>query len=163
MPLCGCRTRLVFVNRFCTFIVALLFLPLSTAGARAGSEEIPDITGKYHFLSPQDTLALLDEDGAIKGWVDVLQEEGESDAVLSYQVTQGSRKGHNVEFKTSKIHQKYYRFAGTVQRGAGRKEGDADYLRLIGTLETVSVNGVTGTEAAQRKPVVFKSLGKSEN
>ncbi len=130
---------------------------------QAGSEQIPDVTGKYHFLSPQDTLALLEEEGKLKGWVDVLQEGEESDDILSYQITQGSRQNDRVEFKTSKIHQKYYRFSGAVQRGTGRKEGDPDYLRLAGYLQIISVRGDTQGEAVQQKPVVFKSLGKDES
>ena len=45
---------------------------------------IGDITGRYHFIGPDDTLAILEEEGRLKGFVEVYQEEDESDAVLSY-------------------------------------------------------------------------------
>ena len=30
---------------------------------------IDDITAKYHFLAPDDTLAILDEEGKLKGYM----------------------------------------------------------------------------------------------
>lgn len=133
-----------------------------TAGliAKPQGEEILDITGKYQFLGADDTLAILDEDGRLKGYVDVFQGEEESDVVLSYPITLGSRKQNQVEFKTGKIHQKYYRFTGGVERGSGREPRHPHHLRLVGELEIVTVTGETGVESSQRLKVVFKSLGK---
>jgi hypothetical protein len=142
----------------CALLV--LFLPL-----RAQEEETPpiaDITGRYEFLTADDHLALLEEEGKLRGYVDVLQGEEESDAILSYPITIGWRKKNQVEFKTGKIHQKYFRFAGTVQRGRGHQEGERDYLRLVGSLEVVTVKGDTGEEVPQRFHVVLKSLGRIE-
>jgi hypothetical protein len=136
--------------------------PLAILGASQEPGEIQDITGRYRFLTDTDTLALLEEDGKLKGYVDVLQGEEESDAVLSYPITIGSRKNDYVEFKTGKIHQKYYRFAGTVARGSGRQEQNPDYLRLVGDLEIITVNPESGEEVADRRHVVLKSLGRTE-
>lgn len=126
------------------------------------SEDAPDSSGEYHFLAPQDTLSILEEEGKIKGSIDVYQGEEESDDVLSYPITIGSRNKSHVEFKTGKIHQKYYRFSGTVQRGLGHKEGDPDYLRLAGDLEIITAKADSAVEETERKQVTFKSLGKSE-
>ncbi len=126
-----------------------------------GTDEISDITNEYHFLSAADTLALLEEDEKLKGYIDVYQGDEESDAILTYNITSGSRKKDHVEFKTSKIHQRYYRFAGTVQRGEGREEKDPDYLRLVGQLEIVTAKGAAQEEAVQRMRVAFKSMGKA--
>lgn len=113
-------------------------------------------------MGPDDTLGLLEEEGKLKGYVDVAQGPEESDEVLSYPLVLGSRQGSHVEFKTAKIHQKYYRFHGTVERGSGRREGDPDYLRLVGDLETVTVKADTGEESVDRKPVILRSMGKRE-
>jgi len=126
------------------------------------ADDVPDASGKYHFLAPEDTLGVLEEEGKIKGYVDVYQGEEESDEVLSYPITIGSRHKNQIEFKTGKIHQKYYRFSGTVQRGQGHRENDPDYLRLVGDLEILTVRAETGDESVERRRVVFKSLGKSE-
>jgi len=130
--------------------------------ARPASDDIEDITGKYHFLSADDTLAILEEDGKLKGYIDVYQSEEESDAVLSYPITLGRRKKDHVEFKSGTIHRKYYRFAGTVERGPGHEAADPDYLRLVGDLEIVTLRGDTGAEAVDRRRVILKSLGKNE-
>lgn len=145
--------------------VVLLPLFLLSAGVLRGQEdsgEIEDITGTYQFLSADDTLALLEEDGKLKGYIDVFQGEDESDAILSYSISIGRRKKNQVEFKTQKIHQKYYRFTGKVERGSGHEEADSDYLRLIGDLEIVTLKGETGQEETQTMRVVFKSKGRDE-
>jgi hypothetical protein len=74
----------------------------------------------------------------------------------------GSRKKNHVEFRTNKIHAKFFRFSGTVERGKGHEEKDADYLHLTGKLEIVTVNMETGKEKVQVVQVTFKSIGKSE-
>ncbi|MGH9360043.1 MAG: hypothetical protein ACRD1O_12835 [Terriglobia bacterium] len=123
----------------------------------------PNMTGRYHFLGPEDTLAVLQEGTALKGYIDVFQGETESDAVLSYPLTIGSRNGNVVSFRTRKIHEKHYRFEGTVERGIGKKPGAPDYLRLVGKLETITSNSVTGINKVDTQPVTLKSLGKGEN
>ncbi|MFB3921626.1 MAG: hypothetical protein ACE145_07880 [Terriglobia bacterium] len=142
-------------------VLALLIAGLpGILHAQKDSGEIDDITGRYEFLNAGDTLALLDEEGKLKGYIDVLQGDEESDAVLSYSITIGSRKKKNVEFKTAKIHQKYFRFIGTVERGSGHEEPDPDFLRLVGDLEIVTIKGENGEEFSQRMHVVFKSKGR---
>ena len=143
---------------------AVLVLPLILVSsgilrAQQDSEEIPDVSGNYSFFTADDNLGLLEEEGKLKGDVDVLQGEDESDAILSYSISSGWRKKNQVEFKTKKIHQKYYRFSGVVQRGSGHEERDPDILRLVGDLEIITVNSESGEEIAQRRHVVFKSKG----
>jgi hypothetical protein len=134
-------------------------------GARAAAQNtgnIDDITAEYHFLSADDTLGILEEEGKLKGYIEVLQGEEESDAVLTYEIVSGSRKKDHVEFKTNTIHRRYYRFSGRVERGSGRQPNEPDYLRLIGDLETVTVRGDSGQESTQRTHLILKSLGKAE-
>jgi hypothetical protein len=141
---------------------AILVVALSGHSSAQATESIDDITGKYHFLSPDDTLGILEEEGKLKGYIEILQGEEESDAELSYDIILGSRKKDHVEFKTNTIHRRYYRFSGKVERGSGRGPDDPDYLRLTGDLETVTVKGDSGQEAVERKHLMLKSFGKSE-
>jgi len=146
-------------------VVFLVPLSLSAWGgprAPQAKEEIEEINAEFHFLGDDDTLLIHEEEGRLKGQIDVFQGEEESDTVLSYSITIGTRKNDHVEFKTGTIHRKYYRFAGTVERGSGHKQKDADYLRLVGDLEIITVNGDTGQESVLKKHVVFKSLSASE-
>jgi hypothetical protein len=141
---------------------ALVLAAGAALKAQTASSQIADITGDYHFLGPEDTLAVLQEGDMLKGYIDVFQGESESDVVLSYPLTIGSRKGDHLEFKTRRIHEKYYRFSGTVERGNGSKKGDPDYLRLVGELQIVTPQPGTEKEVVDHRQVVFKSKGKSE-
>lgn len=150
-------------STFWFFIALFLTYGRQALKAQPGSEDIDDITGNYHFLSADDTLAILEQEGKLKGYVDVYQGEEESDAILSYPITIGSRQKDRVDFKTGKIHQKYYRFTGTAERGSGHEPSDRDYLRLVGDLEIITAKSATGEEAVERRRVVFKSMGKNES
>lgn len=149
----------------------LLWLPLvllvsglrEELRAQKSAEPIDDITGKYHFLAADDTLAILEEEGVLHGYIDVYQGEDESDAILSYPITAGSRKNDRVQITTGKIHERFYRFEGKAVRGAGRTPNDPDYLRLTGDLEIVTLKGDSAAESVERRHVVFKSMGRSEN
>jgi hypothetical protein len=151
-----------FNFRWAVILLPLFLLCVGVLRGQEESGEISDITGTYQFLSADDTLALLEEDGNLKGYIDVLQGEDESDAILSYPISTGSRKKNRVEFKTGKIHQKYFRFSGTVERGSGHEEADPDYLRLTGDLEIITVKGESGQESTQTMHLVFKSKGREE-
>ena len=151
----------------CCFAALILFLLMTprlafAQGGRDPSQGIADISGEYHFLSPDGTLGLLEEEGKVKGFAEVFQGEEESDTILSYPITIGSRSGQHLEFKSAKIHEKYFRFSGTVERGKGREPKDADYLRLAGDLLIITVNSENGKESVERRPVVFKSLSAEE-
>ena len=128
-----------------------------------GTPNLDDITGDYHFLSPDDKLGILEEEGKLKGYIEVAQGAEESDDVLSYEIVAGLRARDHVEFKTNIIHRKYYRFAGKVERGSGRQPDDPDYVHLVGDLEIVTVKGDTGQESAVKKHLVLKCLGKAES
>lgn len=148
--------------------VALLFIAVATfvawgrLQAQTLSNSIPDITGNYDFLKPYNTLAILQEDQMLKGYINVLQGQSASDAVFSYPITSGERKGDHVEFETRKIHEKFYRFSGTVERGKGKKKGDPDYLELIGVLQIIRKNPVNNGTNIIRRQVILKSKGRTE-
>jgi hypothetical protein len=149
-------------NHLGVFVVVLSLAAASGLGAKTPPGEVGDLTGNYHFLGPFDTLALLQEEGTIRGYIDVMQGPSESDVVLSYPITIGSRQGNHVEFRTRRIHEKYYRFTGTAERGTGRKASDPDYLQLSGELRIISHDPVTDKEVVDRQQVVFKSKGESK-
>jgi hypothetical protein len=132
-----------------------------TCSAQA-TENVDDITGRYQFLSADDTLGILEEEGKLKGYIEVLPGGDESEIELTYEIISGSRKNGHVEFKTNTIHRRYYRFSGKVERGSGQKPDEPDYLRLIGDVETVTIKGDSGQESVQRTHLILKSLGKSE-
>jgi hypothetical protein len=149
-------------NHSWIFVVVLSLVAAGGLRAKTPPGEVGDLTGNYQFLGPFDTLALLQEEGTIKGYIDVMQGQSESDVVLSYPIIIGSRQGNHIEFRTRRIHEKYYRFSGTVERGTGRKASDPDYLQLSGELQIISRDPATDKEVVDRQPVVFKSKGESK-
>ena len=151
-----------FVPGILLLAVCLSFLPQTWLNAQQENEQVRDASGEYRFLTADDTLGLLEEEGKIKGYVEVYQGEEESDTLLSYPITIGSREKNHINFKTAKIHQKYYRFSGAVERGKGHQEGDPDYLRLVGNLEIITVKADSSQESVERRHVIFSSKGKSE-
>jgi hypothetical protein len=151
------------MSRFVVVLVALMAgMTAVRLAAQTGSPLARVMTGRYHFLGPEDELAILQEETMLKGFIDVYQGENESDAILSYPITTGTRTGNHVEFTTRAIHEKYYRFTGSVEPGKGKKPGDPDYLQLVGVLETSTSNSVTGKSEVTRQNVVFKSMGRGE-
>jgi hypothetical protein len=164
----GARLAPISAARDCLLPVLGLTLVLASVSspkvsAQQESQLAPVMTGRYHFLGPEDELAILQEETMLKGFIDVFQGENESDAILSYQIISGSRNANRVEFTTRAIHEKHYHFSGTVGLGRGKKPGDPDYLQLVGVLETCTSNSVTGKSEVARQSVVFKSMGRGES
>jgi len=152
------------ISRPVACLAILAAVTFSFRHLQAQDEQLPvdDITAKYHFLSTDDTLAILDQEGRLKGYIEVTQPADESDDILSYDIVEGSRQKNHVEFRTNKIHGKYYRFTGTAERGKGHEEKDSDYLHLAGSLDVVTVNSETGKESVLVMRLTFKSIGKAE-
>ncbi|MGA3327078.1 MAG: hypothetical protein ABSF45_21650 [Terriglobia bacterium] len=146
----------------CLAVITVVLLAGSVLKAQDETQPIDDITAKYHFLSADDTLAILDEEGRLKGYIEVAQPQEESDDILSFDIVDGSRNKTHVKFHTNKIHGTLYRFSGTVERGKGHEGKDPDYFHLIGDLDIVTVNGDTGKESVRTVRVFLKSFGKSE-
>jgi len=146
----------------CLAVLAAVIFSVRALKAQDETPAVDDMTAKYHFLSADDTLAILDQEGRLKGYLEVAQPEEESDDFLNFDIQEGSRKKSHVEFRTNRIHGKYYRFSGTVERGKGHADKDPDYLRLTGSVEIVTVSVETGKESVQTVRVTLKSFGKSE-
>ncbi len=150
--------------RTLALLAALVISAAAATPARAQKRPatIPEINNYFHFLNDQDTLLIHEEDGKLRGQVNAYQGEDESDAILSYLIIIGTRQGNHVVIKTSKVHERYYRFSGNVEWGTGRKDSDPDYLRLVGTVDIVTVHGETGKETTETRQVVLKSLSPDE-
>lgn len=152
---------------FLSFVITLAWtagaVALTAARAHAQADPTGDATGRYEFVTPDDTLGILDEDGMIRGYLDKAGGADESDDVIGYKIVDGNHAKGHIEFKTNKIHETYYRFSGQVQRGTSAKPDDPDYLRLAGKLDIVKVDGDTGKETVATRDVVLKSKGKADD
>jgi hypothetical protein len=156
------RVRALRAPRFALMILPVILIPGLTGVLVSQGDDVPDMSGDYEFLSAENTLGILEEEGKLKGYIDVAQSGDESDDVLTFQINQGTRQGDRVQFSTAKIHERYYRFSGTVERGKGRTDKDPDFLRLVGDLETVHANAATGQEQVETRHEAFKWKPKTE-
>ena len=150
-----------------TLLAAVLILggfSVSLSAREKIDIELQDITGRYAFLGEEDLLAIIDEDGMLNGYIEVIQEdEEESSDFFSYTLAHGAREGTRVEFKTIKIHGLYYRFTGRVEKGKPRNPNHAGFLRLVGTVEIVRRDPATGKEMSELRDVVLKSMGNEKD
>ena len=120
--------------------------------------EIEDITGRYSFLEPDDLLGILDEDGELRGFIEVLQGKDESDDIFSYTITRGVREGNQINFKTDTIHGITYRFSGKVQIGKARNPTQRGFMLLVGTIQIEKNVSLAGKGKTEERRVVLESL-----
>ena len=83
--------------RYSNKALLLFVLPLSIYAwhgppAQQPENQIDEINTEFHFLDGDDILLLHEEERKLKGQIDAYQNEDESDAVLSYAITLGSRR-----------------------------------------------------------------------
>ena len=120
--------------------------------------EIEDITGRYSFLKPDDLLGILDEDGELRGFIEILQEDDESDDIFSYTITRGVRKDNQINFKTDTIHGITYRFSGKVQISKKRNPTQRGFMLLVGTIQIEKNKFLDGKGITEERKVVLESL-----
>ncbi len=147
------------MKKLSMFLLAgLVMVSVATFGHGQRNRELEDITGRYSFLKPDDLLGILDEDGELRGFIEVLQEDEESAELFSYTISRGSREGDQVRFKTDTIHGITYRFSGKVQVSRERKPNQRGYMLLVGILRVETRVPATGEEKTEEKKVVLESL-----
>ena len=141
-----------------SLLAGLVTFSVATLSHGQRDRELEDITGRYSFLKPDDLLGILDEDGELRGFIEVFQEDEESDELFTYTIARGSREGDQVRFKTDTIHGTTYRFSGKVQVSRERKPNQRGYMLLVGILRVETRVPSTGGEKVEEKKVVLESL-----
>ena len=147
------------MKKLSMFLLAgLVMVSAATFAHGQRNRELEDITGRYSFLKADDLLGILDEDGELRGFIEVFQEDEESAELFSYNISRGSREGDQVTFKTDTIHSTTYRFSGKVQVSRERKPNQRGYMLLVGILRVDTRVPATGEEKTEEKKVVLESL-----
>ncbi len=143
----------------CTLVLIGLVMIMDVIVVHGQQErEIEDITGRYSFLNPDDLLGILDEDGELRGFIEVLQEDDESDDVFSYTITRGVHKDNQINFKTDTIHGITYRFSGKVQISRERNSTQRGFILLVGTIRIEKNESLIGKGKTEERRVVLESL-----
>jgi hypothetical protein len=138
---------------------------LSTMFAQTNSSEpaqTDSYSGMYTFLQEGEFVQVtVEEEGRVSGFVSRYG-DGESDrgAFLDQFFKQGKLDGQKLTFTTQTVHNVWYEFRGTAERGNGKTPNDEGYHILKGTLTEFGEEMNTKTTSKVRE-VVFKSFPQS--
>jgi hypothetical protein len=143
----------------------LLFLPVTAQEDKApaplpGSE----YSGMYSFLRDGEFVQVTVEDqGRVTGFVSRYGDlESDRGAFLDHFFKQGKLEGNKLSFATETVHDVWFEFRGSVERGEGKKSGDEAYYVLKGTLTENSTDGAKKTSPHSRE-VALKSFPQDVN
>jgi len=138
----------------------ILFLAVVTgAGQQTPQGPAADYSGMYGFFRDGEFLQLTIEDGGkVTGFVSRFGDlESDRGVFLDHFFKQGKLDGAKLSFTTETVHNVWYEFKGTVDRGQGKTRGEEDYYVLHGTLTEYSMDANKKTSARSRQ-VAFKSF-----
>lgn len=93
-------------------------------------------SGMYSFLRDGEFVQLTVEDaGHVTGFVSRFGDlESDKGVFLDHFFKEGSLQGNKLHFTTETVHGVWIDFAGTIDRGEGKRLGDEAYYVLNGTL-----------------------------
>jgi hypothetical protein len=118
-----------------------------------------DCSGTYSFLKDGEFVQISVEDnGSVSGFVSRYGDaDNDRDAFLDHAFKQGKLAGRKLTFTTETVHNVWYEFTGTVERGEGKQPGDEAYYVLKGKLLESRI-GADKKTSSKSRDVVFKSF-----
>jgi len=121
--------------------------------------EAPDYSGMYSFVKEGEFMQItLEDKGKVSGFI---SRYGDSDnnqgTFLDQFIKSGSSNGKQVSFSTESIHGVSYSFAGSFERGPGKKPQDEAYYILRGTL-TRNLTSPDNKNTVEKREVEFRSF-----
>jgi hypothetical protein len=144
---------------FCWLLLSCaLALGRQTAGQNQPSAKPPeDYSGMYSFLKDGEFVQITVEDqGRVTGFISRYGElDSDRGVFLDQFFKQGKLDGNKLSFSTQTVHETWYEFKGSVERGDGKNPGDEAYYVLKGTLTQYTVDANQKTSSKSRE-VTFK-------
>jgi hypothetical protein len=138
-----------------------LFLHTQAAPAKPAIpiKPVDDYSGTYSFLQDGEFIQVtVEEEGKVTGFVSRYGDtETDRGLFLDHFFKQGKLDEKKLTFTTQPVHNVWYEFKGTVERGDGKKLGDEAYYVLKGTLTQYTTDAQQKTTSKLRD-VVFKSF-----
>lgn len=118
-----------------------------------------DYSGMYSFLKEGEFVQVTVEDqGRVTGFVSRYGDlDSDKGAFLDQFFKTGKLDGNKLTFTTAVVHGLAYEFAGTIERGEGKKPGDEAYYVLKGTL-TEHMTDANQKTSSRSRAVVFKAF-----
>ena len=144
-------------------LVSLALLSLCAAqqspSPKPAERTAPDYSGMYSFLKEGEFVQVTVEDeGRVTGFVSRYGDlDSDKGAFLDQFFKTGKLDGNKLAFTTAIVHGLAYEFAGTIERGEGKKPGDEAYYVLKGTL-TEHMTDPNQKTSSRSREVVFKAF-----
>ena len=139
--------------------ILLITCALAVVAQQAPTSAGDDYSGMYGFLRDAEFLQLTIEDGGrVTGFISRFGDlESDRGVFLDHFFKQGKLEANKLTFTTETVHNVWYEFKGTVDRGQGKSHSEEEYYILHGTLteNTTDANKKTSSRSRQ---VALKSF-----
>ena len=132
---------------------------LVTEAQQAPANPADDYSGMYGFLRDGEFLQLTIEDGArVSGFISRFGDlDSDRGVFLDHFFKQAKLEGNKLTFTTETVHNVWFDFKGSVDRGQGKNRTQEDYYVLRGTL-TENMSDANKKTSSRSRPVEFKSF-----
>jgi hypothetical protein len=127
----------------------------------ASAPPAEDYSGMYAFLQDGEFVQItIDDQGQVTGLVSRYADSaGDKREFLDQFFKDGKLEGKKLNFTTKTVHDVWYEFQGTVERGDAQNAGDEGYHVLKGKLTEHSAD-VKMKNTVKSQDVAFKSFPK---
>ena len=147
-----------------------MLILLGFAASRSSAQNSPspaparpaeDYSGMYAFLEEGEFVQITVEDGGrVTGLVSRYGDsKGDKREFLDQFFKEGTLAGSKLTFTTKTVHDVWYDFQGTVERGEGQSAGEEGYYLLKGKL-TQHTTGADKKTTSKSQDVALKSFPK---
>jgi hypothetical protein len=132
---------------------------LVTEAQQAPANPADDYSGMYGFLRDGEFLQLTIEDGArVSGFISRFGDlDSDRGVFLDHFFKQAKLEGNKLTFTTETVHNVWFDFKGSVDRGQGKNRAQEDYYVLRGTL-TENMSDANKKTSSRSRQVEFKSF-----
>jgi hypothetical protein len=132
-----------------------------SAPSAAPAQSSDDYSGMYAFLQEGEFVQLTVEDqGMVTGLISHYDDStGDQRGFVDQFFKQGKLDGQKLTFTTEAVHNAWYDFQGTVERGDGQNADEPGYYVLKGKLTQYKTDANKKT-TSKSETVAFKSFPK---
>jgi len=140
-------------------MLMLISSVLVTEAQQAPANPADDYSGMYGFLRDGEFLQLTIEDGVrVTGFISRFGDlDSDRGVFLDHFFKQGKLEGNKLTFTTETVHNVWFDFKGSVDRGQGKNRAAEDYYVLRGTL-TENMSDANNKTSSRSRQVAFKSF-----
>src|SRR5215831_6924029 len=137
----------------------MLSCVLVTGAQQAPANPADDYSGMYGFLRDGEFLQLTIEDGVrVTGFIPRFGDlDSDRGVFLDHFFKQGKLEGNKLTFTTETVHNVWFDFQGSVDRGQGKNRAAEDYYVLRGML-TENMSDANKKTSSRSRQVAFKSF-----